>query len=65
MNIWSWLTLVILSGAYLAGLLTLVWSAMRAPESYEDADGFHLGREPLPRTFAGGDPAEMEREHAA
>jgi len=31
---------------YLAGLLALVCCALWAPEGYEDADGFHLGRPP-------------------
>lgn len=65
MNIWSLLCLGILGGVHLTGLLALVWCARRAPEGYEDPEGFHLGCEPLPRSFSGGDPAEKQWEHAA
>ena len=37
---------------HLVGLLALVGCALWAPEGYEDADGFHLGSPPAPRTFA-------------
>jgi hypothetical protein len=59
----SSLSLVLLAAVHLTGLLALVWGATLAPEGYEDATGFHLGREPLPRAFAGGGPAKGEKEH--
>ena len=65
MSIWSLLSLIILGVVHLAGLLALVWCAKRAPEGYEDADGFHLGVEPASHSLPGGDPAEGEWEHAA
>lgn len=30
------------------GFLAFAWSALQAPEGYEDDAGFHLGQEPLP-----------------
>lgn len=65
MSILSLLSLGILGGVHLTGLLALVWCARQAPEGYEDADGFHLGRKPLPRPFTGGDPAETHWGNAA
>jgi cytochrome P450 len=52
MNVWTILSLIILGVVHLAGLTALVYSALRAPEGYEDADGFHLGRQPAPEKSA-------------
>lgn len=32
---------------YLTGLLVLVVALLRAPEGFEDDDGFHTGRRPF------------------
>jgi hypothetical protein len=49
-----------LAAVHLAGLVALVWGATLAPEGYEDASGFHLGREPLCRPYAGSAAAKKE-----
>lgn len=38
---------MILACVYLAGLLVLAGAVLRAPEGFEDDDGFHEGRHPL------------------
>jgi hypothetical protein len=64
MNLWT-LTALIVGVVHLAGLLALVWCAKRAPEGYEDADGFHLGTEPGLPSLGRSDPAESIWKHAA
>lgn len=51
MSIWILISLLV-GVVHLAGLLTLVGCALWAPEGYEDAEGFHLGSPPAPRTLA-------------
>lgn len=51
MNIWILFALAV-GLVHLAGLLALVGCALWAPEGYEDAGGFHLGRQPEPQSFA-------------
>ena len=43
MNLWSFVSLVV-GVIYVAGFVALVYCAKHAPEGYEDADGFHVGR---------------------
>ncbi|CAM2775987.1 hypothetical protein [Rariglobus hedericola] len=38
---------MVIAALYLAGLLVLTGAVMRAPEGFEDEDGFHKGRGPL------------------
>jgi hypothetical protein len=63
MNVWSILSLVA-AFIYLVGFAALIYCAKRAPEGYEDADGFRLGVEPAvtPWRSPAGDPAELENE---
>jgi hypothetical protein len=56
----SLFSLVLLAAVHLTGLLALVWCATFAPEGYEDGAGFHLGREPLPRSIPGSAPAKND-----
>ena len=38
------IALMIIAGIYLTGLLVLAGAVKRAPEGFEDDDGFHKGR---------------------
>jgi hypothetical protein len=38
--------LYVIGCLYLAGLLAVATAALRAPEGFEDDDGFHTGRKP-------------------
>ena len=53
MSIWILITLLV-GVVHLAGFLALVGCAFGASEGYEDADGFHVGSPPKPRTFGDG-----------
>lgn len=37
---------LVAAGVALVALGTMLWLAFTAPEGWQDADGFHLGREP-------------------
>jgi hypothetical protein len=39
-----WITLLIIAGIYLVGVLVLASGIWRAPEGFEDEGGFHEGR---------------------
>ncbi|MET0261298.1 MAG: hypothetical protein ABW223_00255 [Rariglobus sp.] len=41
------LSLFIIAGVYVAGLAVLASAVWRAPEGFEDAEGFHAGRDSL------------------
>jgi len=41
MNTWSFLSMSLLGGVPLISLFVLAWCAKRAPDGYEDAEGFH------------------------
>ncbi len=41
-----WIALTIIASIYLTGLLVLASAVLRAPEGFEDDQGFHEGRIP-------------------
>jgi hypothetical protein len=44
------IALLIIAVIYLVGILVLAMELRRAPEGFEDEDGFREGRPPLTRT---------------
>lgn len=52
-----------LAAFYLACLAVLAWLMATAPEGWEDARGFHLGRDPAGELAADATTAPASRPH--